>query len=251
MAKDIAPSPLVYNGEIITQRDERISLTDMWKASGADLARAPAEWLRSADAQRFVEFLAEAHNMGNSHVIAVKRGKGGGTFGHWQVGLAYAKYLSPEFHVWCNTVVRERMEGRPAVSHVVLDESMKSAIGGIVKSVTGAIVRDAMEVILPRLLEADPRAAATEFMPALDVLVEKGVPSRHRRAFSQKVSGRLRRYSTSHGHPMRISRPPSRYMFHVDAISGWMREEGTSMIASHVAALAGQGALQFPRPTDG
>lgn len=69
--------------------------------------------MRSADAQRFVEFLAETHNMGNSHVIVVKRGKGGGTFGHWQVGLAYAKYLSPEFHMWCNTVVCERMQGKP------------------------------------------------------------------------------------------------------------------------------------------
>ena len=31
---------------------------------------------------------------------------------HWQIGIAYAKYLSPEFHVWCNTVVRDRMEGK-------------------------------------------------------------------------------------------------------------------------------------------
>lgn len=103
---------LVYNGEVIHAKSEMLSLTDMWKAAGADPSRSPAEWSRSADAQRFIEFIAEMHNMGNSHIIVSKKGKAGGTWAHWQVALAYAKYLSPEFHGWCNEVVREQMEGR-------------------------------------------------------------------------------------------------------------------------------------------
>lgn len=43
-------------------------------------------------------------------IYSATKGKGGATFAHWQIGLAYAKYLSPEFHMWCNEVVRERME---------------------------------------------------------------------------------------------------------------------------------------------
>lgn len=105
--------PLAFNGVEIHDRNEMLCLTDMWKAHGADPARNVAEWLRSADAKRFIEVLAEAHNMGNSHVMT-KKGKNGGTYAHWQIGLAYARYLSPEFHMWCNTVVRERMEGKPA-----------------------------------------------------------------------------------------------------------------------------------------
>ncbi len=34
------------------------------------------------------------------------------TEAHWLIGAAYAEYLSPEFHVWCLTVVRDRMEGK-------------------------------------------------------------------------------------------------------------------------------------------
>lgn len=241
--------PLVYNGEIITQRDAMVSLTDMWKAAGSPDNQNPAQWLRTPSAEAFIE--AVEVSVGKSHnevVSTVRGGKKPGTWAHWQVSLAYAKYLSPEFHMWCNTVVRERMEGRQKATHLVMDEGMRNAIGGIVKSCTGVVVREALEVILPRLIESDPRAAATEFKPALDLLIERNVPSRRRRAFSQKVSSRLRRYSTSHGHPMRISRETGRYLFHVDAIGGWMRDEGQGLIASHVAAVSGQGVLPFKKP---
>lgn len=113
------PAPLVYNGEVINARDETLSLTDMWKASGADAARKPSEWLRQESATRFIEFLAESRGIaevGKSHFGLVKVSKGGNnrgsTFAHWQVAMAYAKYLSPEFHMWCNDVVRAHMEGR-------------------------------------------------------------------------------------------------------------------------------------------
>ena len=118
---NITPSPLVYNGEIIHQQDEMLSLTDMWKASGSDPSRRPTDWLTSEAAARFVGFLAESMGIpegGNSHfglVTVVKGGSSrGSTLAHWQVGLAYAKYLSPEFHVWGNSVIRERMIGAAA-----------------------------------------------------------------------------------------------------------------------------------------
>lgn len=123
---DIAPAPLVYNGVPIHDRNEMLSLTDMWRAEGGDPARKPVEWLNSVDGRRFCETLAEIHNplktikVVNSHFeekqwVTTKRGgSNAGTWAHWQIAMAYAKYLSPEFHVWCNQVVRERMEGKPA-----------------------------------------------------------------------------------------------------------------------------------------
>ncbi|MCL7998002.1 hypothetical protein M8994_07075 [Brucella sp. 21LCYQ03] len=44
----------------------------------------------------------------------VRGGKNPGSSAHWQVVFAYAKYLSPEFYMWCNQVVCERMEGKTA-----------------------------------------------------------------------------------------------------------------------------------------
>lgn len=239
-----------HNGVVVAERGEMMSLTDMWKAAGAEESKRPVEWLRQDSTKEFVECVSASLEVGYAHVQTKRggRGIGGSTFAHWQIGLAYAKYLDPAFHMKCNQIVRERMEGRQVPAHVAFDDSMKAVIGNIVKNCTGVVIRDALEVILPKLIESDPRAAATEFKPALDLLIEKNVPSRRRRAFSQKVSSRLRRYSTSHGHPMRISRETGRYLFHVDAIGGWMRDEGQGLIASHVAAVSGQGVLPFKKP---
>lgn len=104
-----------YAGRPIRNRDEMLSLTDMWKAAGSDRGKRPVDWLRSADAERFVNFVADTLNVGISHndvVTTVRGGKAPGTFAHWQIAMAYAKYLSPEFHMWCNTVVRAHMEHR-------------------------------------------------------------------------------------------------------------------------------------------
>lgn len=114
---------ITYHGVIIHDRQEKLSLTDMWRASGADESRRPVIWLGSAEAKRFIEFLAETLNVKNFDfeiIQTVRGGNAAGTWAHWQVALAYAKYLSPEFHVWCNTVVRERMEGKPSQQHVAV-----------------------------------------------------------------------------------------------------------------------------------
>lgn len=95
----------------IRHRKEMLSLTDMWKAAGAPDGHAPSDWLDLVTTKEFIGCVEASLNAGNPGIIA-KRGKGGGTFAHWQIGLAYAPYLSPEFHMWCNEVVRERMEAR-------------------------------------------------------------------------------------------------------------------------------------------
>ncbi len=110
-----AITPLSYNGHVITDKGDMLSLTDMWRADGGDLARAPAEWLRSADAKRFIDFVADTLNMGISHddlIKVVRGGKSPGTWANWQIAFAYAKYLNPAFHAWCNTQVRAVMEGK-------------------------------------------------------------------------------------------------------------------------------------------
>lgn len=104
---------LIFNGQVIHDRNEMLSLTDMWRAAGSPPDKRPAEWKRHEGAP-FVEAVAQTLNMGMTHIWRAERGAGGATFSHWQIALAYAKYLSPEFHMWCNTVVRERMEHRPS-----------------------------------------------------------------------------------------------------------------------------------------
>ena len=84
----------------------------MWKAAGAPSGRAPSDWSDLASTKEFVSAVEAGFNAGKSGIIT-KKGRGGGSMAHWQIGLAYAKYLSPGFHMWCNTVVRAHMEGKP------------------------------------------------------------------------------------------------------------------------------------------
>jgi hypothetical protein len=114
-------SPLVYNEKAIHQSNEMLSLTDMWRAAARegedpDPQKQPAKWRGLISASEFVEHVGLVLGKNEDELFAVTRGgrggAGSGTLAHWQIGLAYAKYLSPEFHMWCNTVVRERMMGR-------------------------------------------------------------------------------------------------------------------------------------------
>ncbi len=109
----IEPSnALVYNGVTIRDRGEMLSLTDMWKAADSPSNREPFNWIRK-EGRGFIDSVISKHNLPTSQVIDSKQGKGGGTFAHWQIGMAYAQYLDHDFHMWCNRVVKSHMTGEP------------------------------------------------------------------------------------------------------------------------------------------
>ncbi|MFL7903610.1 KilA-N domain-containing protein [Azospirillum argentinense] len=106
-----------YNNVVIRDRDGMLNMTDMWKAAGSPDGRAPADWRALESTKEFVAHIEAAFVAGKSGIETRKggggRGVGGGaTWAHWQIGMAYAKYLSHEFHAWCNSVVRAHMEGK-------------------------------------------------------------------------------------------------------------------------------------------
>jgi hypothetical protein len=127
-------STLAYEGTPIRLRGAMLNLTDMWRAAGRPANRRPSDWLLLEETGRFRIFAgthptevpdpvtANAGVAGICHIdtdglVASVRGNGGGTWAHWQLALSYARYLSPPFHLWCNTVLRavmERQEGPPA-----------------------------------------------------------------------------------------------------------------------------------------
>lgn len=102
-------SPIVLD---LTRK--RISLTDLWKAIGSPENKRPVDWLRTESAQSLATYLADEMKVGVAHLYTTNPGGGGGTWANWHLGLAYAKYLSPRFHVWCNEVIRSVMSDNPA-----------------------------------------------------------------------------------------------------------------------------------------
>ncbi|WP_313195879.1 KilA-N domain-containing protein [Shinella zoogloeoides] len=136
-------NPLVYQGHVIGDKGDDLNLTDMWRAAGEPENKRPAEWARKEGAG-FIEAVSLSHNMPHSHIMKTQRGKGGATFAHWQVGIAYAKYLDHGFHMWANTAVREKMEGKPVGLDAEALERIRTA-EGILKQMNGKFTRLAAE----------------------------------------------------------------------------------------------------------
>ena len=123
-----AANTLTYEGTDIRQRGLMLNLTDMWRAAGSSATRRPMDWLRMDDTKRFRTYarwrwsdaehsepdfkwcLTPLKRVEPDGLVATTRGQRGETWAHWQLALSYARYLSPSFHAWGNTVIRNAME---------------------------------------------------------------------------------------------------------------------------------------------
>jgi hypothetical protein len=123
-----ADRPLTYAGTLIQWRGEFVNLTTMWCAMERPRNRHPNDWLRLPDTQRFLLHLANqmaeaptaariddagpsrVRGLGTDDLILTTRGRKRRTWAHWQLAMAYAHYLSPAFHAWCNQVLPDGME---------------------------------------------------------------------------------------------------------------------------------------------
>jgi hypothetical protein len=93
-----------------TTEEVFFNATDMAKPFN----KIPAEWLRLPDTGAYIEAIL---NMGLSHikkcddVVRTKRGKkNGGTWLHQDLGLAFARWLSPMFAVRLDRWTRDRLK---------------------------------------------------------------------------------------------------------------------------------------------
>lgn len=94
----------------LNPRTQMVNLTNMWKASGGVAAKRVPRWLQRDSVQQFIETVGEKLNVPEMVLLKSTKGRYGGTYAHYQIALAYAKYLSPEFHMWANEVLMERLE---------------------------------------------------------------------------------------------------------------------------------------------
>jgi len=236
---------LTFNGSVIRDRSDKLNLTDMWRAAGGDESRRPANWARKEGAD-FIAHMADILNVPNGHIQTTRGGRDPATWAHWQIGLAYAKYLSPEFHAWCNTVVRERMEGKPSPADVDM-----RAIGGMMKGIINKALAEALEdhleTAIQARLTAHPLAAVGEYIGALKLCEDSGIPRRGRRGFGLKVSHRLRAWCSERGVACRRDQWLGKWVFPVAEASAWMKAEGAGLMADYKAKLEGQTVIQFPR----
>lgn len=249
-------APLVYKGVTITSKSELLSLTDMWKASGARKSQQPSEWLDSADGKRFREALAvlKPENSRFDLVKTVKGGRAPGTWGHWQIGLAYAKYLSPEFHMWCNQVVRERMEGRAVATASSLTDYDRQILGNMIKNCTGVVVKEQFDALVGQFLPAavsgyiaDHHLSIADGVTAGEACDLAKVAASYPRGLSGRVSRRLGLFCERNGEKPRITRlgRVRAQLFPTHLVREWLDIEGRALIKRWIEEKQGQRKLRL------
>nr|WP_294563766.1 KilA-N domain-containing protein [uncultured Rhodopila sp.] len=125
---DRPPASLTYEGKPIQRRGEFLNLTSMWFAMARPPNGHPTDWLRLPETRRFLRHLSSRIDdapvmdctdgadlsgligVDTDDLVLKTRGRKGGTWAHWQLGLIYARYLSPAFHLWCNRILRDGIE---------------------------------------------------------------------------------------------------------------------------------------------
>lgn len=123
-----APAPVVLPSKftigdklVATNAGGLVSLTDLWKAGGGKANQKPSDWRRK-EGSNFITHLSTAESMPEKHLFLVTMGRNGGTFAHWQIALAYAKYLSPELHMAVNEIFMRYQTGDPTLAEEVIDK---------------------------------------------------------------------------------------------------------------------------------
>lgn len=99
---------LSFNSHSIhVSRDAWFNATDMANAFG----RKPYEWLRLPETNEYLNALTRNHKEGLSLFIKTKKGKNGGTWFHRKLVIAFARWLSADFAVWCDERIEEMLSG--------------------------------------------------------------------------------------------------------------------------------------------
>lgn len=103
--KDNIPVEVVVeffnSNNILVDEEGLVSLNDVYRIAierGLDGGkRNPSDWSLEVGSS-FIDFVAQKYGKSATHIYKTKRGKGGGSFAHWKIALAYAQYLSHELH---------------------------------------------------------------------------------------------------------------------------------------------------------
>lgn len=103
----------IYEGSPVTfQIGEAtmVNATEMAKPFG----KQPVFWLNNQYTKGFLKELAELRNLSSADLVRVIKGGNNknaqGTWFHEDVALEFARWLSPQFAIWCNDRIKELMK---------------------------------------------------------------------------------------------------------------------------------------------
>ena len=111
MYKSLLSRAYEYNGNLV--RFDKVDGVTMINATqmAKPFGKRPVDWLQNQQAKDFIEALAEVRNSTSADLVRVTKGgndkNAQGTWMHEDVALEFARWLSPQFAIWCNDRIKE------------------------------------------------------------------------------------------------------------------------------------------------
>lgn len=143
---------MILGGTPIRTNDASlVSLTDIYAAAEAagcaEGKRDPRRW-KLQDGAGFIEVVAGTLNVPLRDIYSATKGKGGGTYAHWQIALAYAKYLSPKLHMQVNEVYARFKSGDVTLADEIADKATPEQQDWLAKRTAGKAARGQLTATL-------------------------------------------------------------------------------------------------------
>lgn len=92
----------------------------------------------------FIDFVASSLNVNAADIYRATRGKGGGSWAHWQIALAYAKYLSPALHMQVNEVYARFKKADVTLAANIAERASPEKQEWLAKRTAGIVARKSL-----------------------------------------------------------------------------------------------------------
>jgi len=129
---------LNYSGQKIKVKNDLICLTDFWKAVGRPKNKSAPQWLRLPQTINFIIRLES--KIGHPQSLVEKCDESE-TFAHWQLALAYAKYLSADLEMHMSEVYMRYQAGDVTLADQIADKASPEAQEWLLKRISQKIKR--------------------------------------------------------------------------------------------------------------
>ncbi len=101
--------------------DGRMMVNATQMARHFGYGKRPQFWLNNQSSKEFLAALSKARNLALADLVRVTKGGNlSGTWMHEDVAIEFARWLSPEFAIWCNDRIRELVRFGMAITPEML-----------------------------------------------------------------------------------------------------------------------------------
>lgn len=97
-------------------------------AAAEKFGKRPVNWLELSSTDSYMSAMSNQLKVGKSDLLEVKKGRSGGTWLHPKLAVAFARWLSDEFAVWCDLQIDKIIHGeRESIDWGMMRHASKSS----------------------------------------------------------------------------------------------------------------------------